>query len=176
VHIGLDHFAKGDDELVEALRRRRLHRNFMGYTTRKGLRLVALGSSAISDVGGSYVQDDKDIESWVRAIREESRLPWKRGFVLREDDVVRRDLIMDLFCNLFVDLEELGNRHGIRPRSYFAPELEKIAAMEKDGLLVWNGKSIELSDVGRYFVRNVCMVFDRYLEPGTGKTVHSQTL
>jgi oxygen-independent coproporphyrinogen-3 oxidase len=176
IHIGLDHFAREDDELAAALHSRKLHRNFMGYTTRKGLRLAALGSSAISAVGGSYVQDDKDIDGYVKTVLEELRLPWRRGFVLSKDDMVRRDLIMELFCNLHVDLVDLGSHHGISPADDFAPELEKISEMEKDGLLRYDGRSIDLTPVGRYFVRNVCMVFDRYLEADVEKRVHSRTL
>jgi oxygen-independent coproporphyrinogen-3 oxidase len=176
IHIGLDHFAVASDELARALESRRLHRNFMGYTTRKGLRLAAMGSSAISGVGSSYVQDDKDIQGYMKTIAEESRLPWRRGWVLSRDDVIRRDLIMDLFCNLHVDLGELGRRYGIDPESYFDKELEAVGKMGEDGLLALDGSSIELTPVGRHFVRNVCMVFDRYLERDETKRVHSKTL
>lgn len=176
IHIGLDHFAAASDELVRALESRRLHRNFMGYTTRKGLRLAAMGSSAISGVANSYVQDDKDIQGYMNTIRSGSRLPWRRGIVLSRDDVIRRDLIMDLFCNLYVDLGELGERHGIDPASYFEKEMEAAAAMAADGLLVMDGRSIELTPVGRHFVRNLCMVFDRYLDRDAKKPVHSKTI
>lgn len=176
VHIGLDHFARENDELTQALRGRRLHRNFMGYTTRKGLRLAAMGSSAISGIGSSYVQDDKNVDGYMKTIMEESALPWRRGYVLSQDDVIRRDLIMDLFCNLYVDLGEIGARHGIDAMEYFGREMETMGAMQEDGLLSLEGGTIDLTPVGRYFVRNVCMVFDRYLEQDATKRVHSKTL
>ena len=178
IHIGLDHFAKKDDELAAAARERRLHRNFMGYTTIKGLRLAAMGASAISAIEDAYAQDNKDIDGYMKEILEHGVIPWKRGFHLSRDDVIRRDLIMELFCNLHVDLDALERRHDIKAADYFSVELEKLAAMEKDGLLRVDRDAahIELTEVGRHFVRNACMVFDNYLAADAGKRVHSKTI
>ncbi len=174
-HVGMDHFALPSDELVVALDAGRLSRNFMGYTTQRGLDLAAFGSSAISGVGNAYVQDAKDVEDYMaRASARE--MPWDRGLLMSSDDVIRRDLIIDMFCNFRIDITEFSRRHEIDFHSYFSRELQELESFERDGLLVVGHDGISLKTLGRFFVRNVCMVFDLYLEAQTGTSRFSQTV
>jgi len=174
--IGLDHFAREGDELLIGLRKRKLRRNFMGYTVAKGSNLIAFGASGISGVGRSYVQNHKELDKYFDMIEKEGKLAWSRGFILSDDDLIRRDLIMNLFCNFFVNLEEIERKYGIDADYYFSSEFEKLKEMENDGLLVRRGMEMELTDVGKNLVRNVCMVFDKYLEKIPEKRIHSLTV
>lgn len=162
--VGMDHFAREGDELVEASREHRLHRNFMGYTTRPGLDQIGLGVSAISDIGAAYAQNTKDMDAYRRAL-DEGRLAIERGFLLSADDEVRRELIMTLLCNFQVDLEALGQRRGLDWRRYFTEELEALAPLEEDGLVQRPGADgvLRVTRQGLPFARLVCMPFDRYL-------------
>jgi len=162
--IGFDHYALPEDALAQAWRARTLHRNFMGYTTQRGLDLVALGTSGISDVNGTYVQNSKDTDGWLRTAT--SREPtWERGMVLSEEDQLRREVILDLSCNLQVDLAS----HVAEPEAHFASELARLQGMVDDDLLVYEAGVLRVTTLGRRFVRNAAMVFDQYLgEQGPG--------
>ncbi len=172
--IGMDHFALPEDELARASRARTLRRNFMGYATGRGLDLLAFGASGISSVGSAYSQDDKQLEGYQAALAE-GRLPIVRGFLLGRDDEIRRELLLELFCNFQVDLRALGARFGVDAAAYLAEDLKNLSPMVDDGLVVWNRDSVEVTDVGRFFIRNVCMTFDRYLEQA-GDRVYSRTI
>ena len=165
--IGMDHFALPDDELARARRDGTLHRNFMGYTTKRGLDQVAVGTSAISRVGRSYTQDDKDRAAWT-AVVEAGGLPWERALVLSDDDVLRGEIITELSCNGRLDIAAIASRHGVDFGSYFEAELEELRDMETDGLLSLQADRIELTESGRYLVRNACMVFDAWLPRDSG--------
>ena len=167
VPIGFDHFALPDDELSVALSRGTLHRNFMGYTTHRGLELIGLGESAISAVGPTYAQDRKTTEGW-RAALDEGRMPWERARVLTGDDELRREVILDLSCNLQLDTASFEARHGEPLAERFADELARLAPMVDDGLLEIDADGLRVTDRGRFFVRNACMVFDRYLGQTAG--------
>ncbi|MCP3140193.1 oxygen-independent coproporphyrinogen III oxidase [Pyxidicoccus xibeiensis] len=153
--IGMDHFAVPEDELARALSERRLGRNFQGYTVKAASDVVALGSTGISDVGGAYAQNVRALPAYYARVAG-GRLATERGIVLTGDDRRRRAVITQLMCNAWVDLGEDGAR-------YFAPELERLRAFEEDGLVTRSGTQVELTPVGRLFVRNVAMVFDAYL-------------
>jgi oxygen-independent coproporphyrinogen-3 oxidase len=153
--IGMDHFALPGDELLEAQEKGHLQRNFMGYTTRADLDQLGIGVSAIGSFSGVYAQDFKERERWLQEL-EAGCLPVERGFVLSAEDKVRKSLIMELFCNFRAEL----------PLGWdFSRELEKLAGMEQDGLVVVEGRKIRVTVLGRNFIRNVCAVFDVYLEP-----------
>jgi len=174
-HVGMDHFALPEDELVKALDEGRLHRNFMGYTTQRGLDLAAFGASAISAVNGVYVQDTKNIQNYINRVNA-GEMPWERGYILNSDDIVRRDLIMDLFCNFRIDIKKFAQKHALDFHSYFSREAEQLKYFERDGLLTVNADEIVLKPMGRFFVRNVCMLFDRYLDDESGQARFSQTV
>jgi len=163
VYIGMDHFALPDDELAQAQEQGHLYRNFQGYSTHAHCDLLAFGVSAIGSVGNTYAQNVKDLDSYYAAI-ERDELPIERGLVLTRDDLIRRDLISELICQFRLDLDTFGERWNIDARDYFASEIEKLQPMQSDGLVEIDEKGIQVTDPGRLLIRNVCMVFDVYLE------------
>jgi len=173
--IGMDHFALPGDPLARALSDGSLRRNFMGYTTGRGLDVLAFGSSAISNVGATYSQNDKSLAGYSEPVRA-GRLPIVRGFLLNRDDELRRELILELFCNFRVDLQGLSGRFSIDAAEYFSADLERLEAMREDGLVDWSPQSIEVTREGRFFIRNICMTFDRYLEQDASRRVYSRTI
>lgn len=173
--VGMDHFARPDDRLARALMEGTLTRNFMGYTTGRGLDLLAFGASSISAVGSTYAQDHRTLRPWREAVRE-GRSAVMRGFLLDPEDELRRELILDLFCNFTVDLEGLGDGRGMDAASVVADDLERLAPLVEDGLVVLDGSEIRVTAAGRPFIRNVCMTFDRYLETDPAQRRYSRTL
>ncbi len=175
VPIGMDHFALPDDPLSLAVASGTLRRNFMGYNVYRGLDTLGFGISAISSIGSAYSQDSKDLESWHARVAA-GELPVERGFLLSADDLLRRELILDLFCNFKVDLKALGERFGIEPASYFAPELEALGRLAEDGLVDVTPDTVAVKGYGHFFIRNVCMTFDRYLAKTQAATTYSRTV
>lgn len=177
--IGMDHFALPDDELSRAVAGRRLHRNFMGYTVQSARDMVAVGVSGIGDVQGAYMQNAKKLPAYYQAL-DENRLPVERGVRLDEADIVRRHVIMNLMCNLYLDIREVEKQFGLSFAAEFAPELAALSGPDSpvaDGLVRVTPDAIEVTPLGRLFVRNVCMVFDRYLGVRTqGKPIFSRTV
>ena len=176
--IGVDHFALPDDELAVAARERRLHRNFMGYTTRRAGDLLGAGVSAISDLCGAFAQNVKKLPPYYAAL-DEGRLPIDRGYALTSDDLVRRHVISELMCNFHVDRPAVSRRFDIDFDTYFERELAARAASGgpvADGFVIVSGDAVEVTPPGRLFVRSVCMQFDRYLAAHEGRRVFSQTI
>jgi oxygen-independent coproporphyrinogen-3 oxidase len=178
--IGMDHFALPEDELARAVESRTLNRNFMGYTVQSTTDMVALGVSGIGDVQGAFVQNTKKLPEYYAAI-EEKRFPIERGYELADDDLVRRHVITALMCNFRCDVRDVERRFGIVFADYFAAELSELTGAESaatDGLVAITGDLIEVTGRGRLFVRNVCMVFDRYLRARSAgvKPVFSRTV
>lgn len=177
--IGMDHFALPGDELVTAMRERRLRRNFMGYTVRMGTDMVGLGLSAIGDVAGCYAQNAHKLSNYLRLV-ESPGIPVERGILLTRDDEIRRDLIMDLMCNFHVDPTRIEGRFGIEFASYFAEELEELkqpGGLIDEGFVRLGDDGVEVVGHGRLFVRNVGMVFDRYLRDSSDQnTAYSRTV
>jgi oxygen-independent coproporphyrinogen-3 oxidase len=171
-HVGMDHFALPGDELIRALRARSLTRSFMGYTTRRGLDLVGIGASAISSVNGTYTQNLKLVPEYL----ERRAAPWFKALCLSDEDRLRREVILELFCNFHVDLDTVGRGYGVDGAGHFADEIEALDAFAKDGLLRATGPIIEVSELGRFFIRNICMTFDQYLAPGKGRGRYSKTV
>ncbi|AEI68912.1 oxygen-independent coproporphyrinogen III oxidase [Corallococcus macrosporus] len=153
--IGMDHFAVPEDELARAQAERRLGRNFQGYTVKAASDVVALGSTGISDVDGAYAQNVRALPRYYERVSQ-GCLATERGLTLTADDQRRRAVITRLMCNFWVDLGPDGV-------DSFAPELQRLRAFEDDGLLTRTGSQLELTPMGRLFVRNVAMVFDAYL-------------
>ncbi|MDP6698452.1 MAG: oxygen-independent coproporphyrinogen III oxidase [Candidatus Latescibacteria bacterium] len=162
--IGMDHFALPEDELSCALEHRRLRRNFMGYTVHRTPNLIGLGLSAIGEVCGSYVQNAKKLSAYYRAL-DEGKLPVERGYILDRDDRIRRQVVTALMCNGYLHLGEIERCYGVRFREYFVRELEALArGPVEDGLLEIEDDALVATPVGKLFIRNICMVFDSYLE------------
>jgi oxygen-independent coproporphyrinogen-3 oxidase len=161
VYIGMDHFAKPDDELAVAQRSGQLHRNFQGYSTHADTDMVACGVSSISAVGDSYCQNEKSLERYYASL-DEGVLPVARGIELSKDDLVRRDVIGRLMCDFAVSARSVERAHGIEFGEYFAKELARLREFEADGLVVVSDAGLTVTPTGRLLVRNLCMVFDKY--------------
>jgi oxygen-independent coproporphyrinogen-3 oxidase len=162
VYIGMDHFAKPDDDLAVSQQDGRLHRNFQGYSTHAEADMVALGVSAISAFGGTYGQNDKSISGYYARL-DEGHLPLRRGFVLDADDLLRRTVIGRLMCDFELRFDEAPLAEGVAFADYFADELVTLRTLEADGLLRIEADGLVVSPKGRLLIRNICMVFDRYL-------------
>lgn len=177
--IGMDHFALPGDELAIAASERRLHRNFMGYTTRPATDMFGLGVSAIGDVRGAFAQNHKKLPAYYAAI-DAGRFPTERGYCLSTDDLVRRRVITELMCNFHVDFGDIASRFGVEFETYFAAELEQLRAAQgpvADGFLRIDAGALAVTPRGRLFVRNICMTFDRYLPAHQGsRPVFSRTI
>jgi len=166
--IGMDHFALPEDDLAVAARERRLHRNFMGYTTRPAPDMIG--------VGGAFAQNEKKLPRYYEAI-DAGRFPIERGYLLSDDDLLRRHVITQLMCNFHVDTRAVNERFGIDFDRYFAPELDELAAgPAADGFLEIGKDALSVTPRGRLFVRNISMSFDRYLPSHAGRRVFSRTI
>lgn len=168
VYIGMDHFAKPDDELAVAQRNRTLYRNFQGYSTHADCDLIALGTTAIGKVGNTYSQNVRTLDEYYQRI-DEGRWPVFRGIELSEDDLLRREVITQLICHFELDIPLIERQFGIDFNSYFARELPDLAPMRKDGLLTIDTSAIRVLPRGRLLIRNICMVFDAYLRQKTAQ-------
>ena len=162
VYIGMDHFALPDDELALAQKEGHLHRNFQGYTTHAHCDLLAFGVSSIGNVGNTFSQNVKTLDEYYAAI-EKNTLPIERGLVLNRDDLIRQDVITQLICQFALNFNQIDQDWGIQSTDYFANELIALEQMQKDGLLVLSEDVLQVNQPGRLLIRNICMVFDRYL-------------
>ncbi len=162
VYIGLDHFAKADDELAQAQRDRTLARNFQGYSTRGHLDVLGVGASAVSRIGAIYSQNAWDLKEY-EVLIDQGTLPVRRGFELSADDELRREVINDLLCHMECDVAAVEARHGLRFATYFASELAHLEPFIHDGLVEIDDRKIAVTARGQMLVRAVCAVFDRYL-------------
>ena len=164
VQIGLDHFAKPDDEMAVALAAKRLNRNFQGYTTDTATVLVAFGASGIGSLPQGYVANVGEIHFYQQAIAE-GRLPIQRGIAISDDDRLRRRIIERLMCDLEVDLDKVAAEFGHSGKE-FSAELAALEPMIGDGLVTIDGHRIFVTPEGRTLVRAVGSAFDRYLKQG----------
>jgi len=162
VYVGMDHFAKPNDELVIAQNKGQLYRNFQGYSTHADCDMVAMGVTAISQVNNTYSQNVRDEESYYQMI-DDGKLPLLRGLNLTNDDLLRRDLISQLICNFRLDMERFERKHNLKFVYYFKNELTRLKCMQDDGLLQLDDKDITVLPSGRLLIRNICMVFDAHL-------------
>jgi oxygen-independent coproporphyrinogen-3 oxidase len=167
VYIGMDHFAKPDDELAVAQRNGTLQRNFQGYSTHADCDLVSMGVSAISKVCDNFSQNVRDLEAYYRLI-DAGQLPIDRGFEVEPDDLLRRDIITHIMCNFFLDIPAVEKKWRFSFAEKFRTEIADLQQMQTDGLLKLDAKALEVLPAGRLLVRNICMVFDYYLK-GSGQ-------
>lgn len=174
-YIGMDHFAKPDDELAIAQAKGSLHRNFQGYTTHAECDLVAMGVSSISSIHHSYSQNEKDIDGYYAAIKAD-RLPIIRGLALTDDDVLRREIIQQLSCHFKLDFKQIEKQFTINFSEYFAIELKDLLPMQDDDLLTLSENSIQVTPRGRMLIRNICMVFDLHLRQQKGTQSFSKVI
>ncbi|EAQ65887.1 coproporphyrinogen III oxidase [Marinomonas sp. MED121] len=164
-YIGMDHFAKPNDSLAKAQNQGELKRNFQGYTTHSNCDLIAFGTSAISQIGHTYVQNHTATKDYRKSI-ENGQLAIMKGYVSNRDDQIRHRVIMSLICNFELDTSEIESEFGIVFKTYFKNELIALQKLEKDGILTLDGESrlmIKVTDPGKLLIRCICMTFDRYL-------------
>jgi len=162
VYIGMDHFARPDDELAVAQREGTLYRNFQGYSTHAECDLIGFGATSIGSVGNSYAQNRRELEAYYQAI-DAGELAVFRGVELDADDLLRRAVITDLICHFRLEFAAVEARFNVDFSDYFARELAELAPMQDDGLLTLAPGRIDVTPAGRFLIRNICMVFDRYL-------------
>ena len=166
--IGMDHFARPDDELSSALDAGRLQRNFMGYTVHEAADQIGLGVSAIGLVQNAYAQNHKKLSDYYADV-DAGRFPVERGYALSADDRLRADVIQSLMCGFAVDWTAIERRHGVDFADYFAAELPQVEALAAEGLAEVDAAGIRVTPLGQLFVRNLAMCFDRYL-PATQRS------
>jgi len=176
VYIGMDHFARPDDELVKARQAKTLYRNFQGYTTHKDCDIIAFGASSISQTEDVFVQNVKKLSDYYRLVGE-GHLPVERGLRVTREDKLRRDAITRIMCDLEVDKAAFGQKWDIDFDSHFADALGELKDMANDGLIALTPGKITVTDPGRIFLRNIAMPFDAYLKQAAdNKPRFSKTL
>jgi oxygen-independent coproporphyrinogen-3 oxidase len=175
VFIGMDHFAKPNDELAVAQRQGRLHRNFQGYSTHAEADLMAFGVSAIGKVGPSYCQNVRTLDEYYDSL-DQGTLPIFRGIELNADDLLRRSIIQALMCHFELSIESIEIAHLIDFKSYFAAELDDLREMEKGGLLTIDDQWITVEPRGRLLVRAIAMAFDKYLRTDRERVRYSKVI
>ena len=162
VYIGMDHFAKPDDALAIAQREKKLYRNFQGYSTHADCDLIGLGMTSIGSVGNCYVQNQRTLDDYCSRI-ENKQMAILQGFALSTDDLLRKAIINQLICHFELDIKALERRFHIIFADYFAYELNMLDDFINDGLLYIKKSHITVTPLGRLLIRNICMIFDRYL-------------
>ncbi len=165
VYIGMDHFAKPDDELAIAQRNETLYRNFQGYSTHAECDLVGMGATSISLINNTYAQNYKGLEDYYTAI-DAGELAVFRGVELSEDDELRRDVITSLISHFHLNFSRIETQWKVNFKEYFAKEIVNLQPMIEDGLISLTEDDLYVSAKGRLLIRNICMVFDAYLKPG----------
>ncbi len=175
VYIGMDHFAKPDDELAVAQRQGRLHRNFQGYSTHADCDMLSFGISSISKVGPTYYQNVKTLDEYYDRL-DAQLLPVFRGIELNADDILRRAIIQALMCHFELSIESIESAHLIDFKKYFASELEDLKEMQAAGLVKVDDEWITVQPPGRMLVRAISMVFDRYLRADRQRTRYSKVI
>lgn len=173
--IGMDHFALPEDKLARARADGRLHRNFMGYTVRSASEMIGLGMSSIGYVENSFYQSQAMLGAYMDSIRE-GRFAIKGGMALSHDDLIRQHVISTLMCNFRLDYAALEGKYGISYEEYFSKEHGRLGEFFDDELLVETDGRLEITPVGRAFVRNIAMTYDAYLDDKSRKPVFSRTI
>jgi oxygen-independent coproporphyrinogen-3 oxidase len=174
LYIGMDHFARANDELALAQARGQLKRSFQGYSTHPG-DLLGFGVSAIGQLGPTYYQNQKELDHYYATL-DAGQLPVMRGVELTRDDLVRRAVIQALTCQFRVSIESIELSYLIDFRSYFAAELFVLRRLESDGLVEISPDWIVVTPKGRLLVRAICMVFDRYLRERRAHATYSKVI
>ncbi len=175
VYIGMDHFARADNELAFAQRAGTLQRNFQGYSTHRDCDIVGLGVSSISSIGPVYSQNTRDLKTYYNMI-DGGRLPVVRGMELDEDDQIRRELINMLMCHGKIDKIRFAHRHRLLFDAYFSDDLERLEMLARDGLVEIDTRKIKVTERGWLLVRHVAMCFDRYLHQSGNQARFSRVI
>lgn len=167
-YIGMDHFAKPEDELTIAMKNGTLYRNFQGYSTHAGLNLFAFGITSIGMLSDMYVQNYKSLKEYYKAL-DQNKIPLLKGIVLNKDDILRREVITEMMCNFRLNKADIENKYDIDFDSYFAGALNSLGKIRDDGLIEFHEDKLTVTTSGRLLIRNIAMNFDAYLGNKTGR-------
>lgn len=173
--IGMDHFAKPDDELAVAMREKKLYRNFQGYSTNAGADLYAMGITSISQLRNVYAQNYKTEKEYYSALDNET-LPTSKGYRLTDDDHLRREVIMKLMCDFELDFKKIEDQFKVNFKEYFSWGLNNLKEMQADDLVEISDNSIKVKNMGRMLIRNIAINFDGYIERKEDKAKYSRTV
>ncbi|GMB91304.1 oxygen-independent coproporphyrinogen III oxidase [Helicobacter ailurogastricus] len=173
--IGMDHFAKKDNELYKALQNKQLRRNFQGYTTKKFSQTIGVGVTSIGEGQDYYTQNFKDLKRYEQAL-DSGHLPVERGIKLSAEDRLRKEVIMHLMNNLELDFRSIEEAFAIDFKTHFKDALDALKPYEQEGLVAISEEGLTTSPTGAMLVRNLAMVFDAYLGAQSGARRFSQTL
>jgi len=174
--VGMDHFAKPEDELFTAIEKGELHRNFQGYTTKGGANLIGMGLTSIGEGPGYYAQNTKDMARYEEAI-DAGRLPFEKGVELNNDDKIRKAVIMELMANFAVDIPRVEQEFGIDFKVYFSDALQSLQEFVEGDLVTISDEKISVSPTGTLLIRNIAMPFDAYMAKyGGNKKSFSKTV
>lgn len=169
-HIGMDHYVLPADDLAQARRDGRLQRNFQGYSLQLADDLLGLGVSAISQLGDYYLQNERQLEDYYTRVANDD-MPIARGYRMTAEDKLRRSVIMTLACQLELDIDKVEAEFGVDFFSHFADCIPALREMAADGLLELTARKVSITAAGRHFIRNICMVFDAYLQTSAAQSV-----
>ncbi|GAV21116.1 oxygen-independent coproporphyrinogen III oxidase [Mariprofundus micogutta] len=175
VFIGMDHFAKPEDELTIAQQNGKLYRNFQGYSTQADCDLIGLGVTSIGYVGGGFFQNAKEMDGYTEAV-EQDEFPVFRGYILSDEDHLRRQVIMRLMCDFSLDYSQFESEFGINFKQHFADGIADLDEMAKDNLVELREDGLTVLPAGRLLIRNVAMVFDEYLQKKKEGSSFSKTI
>jgi len=162
-YIGMDHFARPDDELAIAQKEKTLYRNFQGYSTRAGADLYGFGMSSISHFQSVYAQNHKTLPEYYGAL-DSGRLPTHVGYRMTADDILRKHVIMRLMCDLELDTRTVEQKYEIVFADYFADSLALLNQFTDEGMVTVSDGRIAIVGAGRLLLRNIAMCFDAYLD------------
>ncbi len=165
--VGMDHFAKPEDELFTAIKKGELHRNFQGYTTKGGANLIGIGLTSIGEGARYYAQNTKDMKSYEESI-DNGRLPFERGVELSDDDYIRKSVIMELMANFSIDIARVETQHNIKFDKYFADALQELQEFCDASLVQITPTKLTVSPTGTLLIRNIAMPFDAYMHQYSG--------
>ncbi len=160
--IGMDHFAKPEDELFGAIAKGELHRNFQGYTTKGGANLIGIGLTSIGEGCRYYAQNTKNMDEYENAV-DNGRLPYERGIELNDDDMIRKSVIMELMANFSIDIPRIEKQYDIEFKEYFSDALSSLEEFRQADLVSIESDKIEVSPTGTLLIRNIAMPFDAYM-------------
>ncbi len=173
--VGMDHFAKEDDELFKAIEKGELHRNFQGYTTKGGADLIGFGLTSISETQKAYFQNYKDLKSYEKAI-DNRELPTFRGVILNEEDIIRKYVIMEMMANFSFDIKRFEEKFNISFREKFERELKELEEFVKEGVVDITSEKILINKTGTLLIRNIVLPFDEYFKKMKNQKVFSKSI
>jgi oxygen-independent coproporphyrinogen-3 oxidase len=160
--VGMDHYARAEDELVRAQTDGTLYRNFQGYSIHRACDMVGMGVSAISMVNDTYAQNHKELPHYAEGVRA-GHIPVHAGYAMTRDDIIRRECITEIMCNFVLPFRRMEALFGIRFADYFAQDLVRLQSLQDDGLIRITPDDIEILPRGVPLIRHVAMAFDAYL-------------